>query len=366
MTDYELELAVLEGRDSVAIEAFQRYDGACQEARLVCAHWPEEFGGRGLGPLQMAVLAEELAAAKMPFSTRGMGEMLVGPALIAHGTTEQKAYFLPRIIAGQDWYCQGFSEPESGSDLASLRTRAIIRDDQLVISGEKIWTSHAHLSNMVILLVRTNPSAPRHAGISFVLVPLPDNGIGIGELRTMAGDTAFAQLHISEAVAPLFNVVGGLGNGWNVAMTALGSERGSQASTQHLAYASELAELIAEARTRGRLQDPEVVRALVWAHSAVELMRFQGLQILSDLSEGKDVETYAPGTKIAWSEYHRRLGEIAMQILGPDGLIRPQGDGYRISRWQRVFLESRGETIYAGTSQIQRRIIAERILGLPR
>ena len=367
LSDYDLEIVVRTGGDRDVVAAFERYDAAAQASGLVCAQWPREFGGRGLDALHMAVMAEELALANLPFPTRGMGELLVGPAVIAHGTPAQRQHFLSRIVAGLDWYCQGFSEPEAGSDLAAVATRGSVDGDSIVIDGAKIWTSHAHLSNTVLMLVRTEPGSSRHSGLSMILVPMVDNGIEVRELRTMSGDSAFSELHIAGARAPLFNVIGGLGNGWAVAMTALGSERGSQAATQHLALSAELDALERLARDRGHLSDPKISADLVWARSSVELIRMRGVRALARLAADAGEDETAPASKIVWSEYHRRLGEIAMDILGSDGLVRPGSvSDYEVNRWQRLFLDSRAETIYAGTSQIQRKIIAERILDLPR
>jgi alkylation response protein AidB-like acyl-CoA dehydrogenase len=295
-----------------------------------------------------------------------MGERLAGPAILAHGTAEQKAYFLPRIVSGEDRYCQGFSEPGAGSDLAAVSTRGVVEGDEIVIHGQKIWTSRGHLANVLFLLCRTDPEAPKHKGISYVLVPMQDNGIEVRPLITMAGEDAFCQEFIDGARAPLFNVIGGLNNGWRAAMTTLGSERGAVAAVQHLQYESEWTALVERARERGRTDDPLVRQQLAWAYCQVHVMKATGQRVLAKLASGGELGAEASLTKLVWSEYHRRLGEIAMDVEGADALVRPEGDGYRVDRWQKAWLASRAETIFAGTSEVQRRIVAERVLGLPR
>ncbi|MDR7085031.1 alkylation response protein AidB-like acyl-CoA dehydrogenase [Arthrobacter ginsengisoli] len=366
MDDMDVEREIWGNPDNPKHAAFLAYEKASLEAGLVCPHWPEEFGGRGFNELQMAVLAEELAAVGMPRLTRGMGERLCGPSIIAHGTPEQRSRLLPRIISGEDRYCQGFSESGAGSDLAAVATRGVVEGDEIVITGEKIWTSRAHLANVMFLLCRTDSSVPKHEGISFVIVPMKDNGITISEIITMAGDNAFCQEFIEGARAPLKNVIGGLGGGWKAAMTTLGSERGAVAAVQHLQYEQELDELVRRGRELNRLADPQVRQELAWAFCQVHVMKATGERVLAKLASGEELGPEASLTKIVWSEYHRRLGEIAMDLQGADALVRPEGNGYKVDRWQKAFLSSRAETIFAGTSEVQRRIIAERVLGLPR
>ena len=354
-----------EPRGPVA-DAYRAWESASAEARLICPQWPEEFGGRGLSGIELAILNEELAAAGMPRVTRGMGESLVGPSVIVHGTDEQKARFLPRIIAGEDRYCQGFSEPNAGSDLAGVQTRAVVEGDEIVVTGQKVWTSGADAANTIFTLCRTDPAAPKHRGLSYVLVPMPDNHVTTRPLRQMSGASGFFEVFLDGARAPLFNVIGGMNNGWRVAMTTLGNERGGGATTQHLRFERELWDLVAAARERGRDADPLVRQQLAWAYTHVELMRYQGLRTLAGLAAKREPGPEASVHKLFWSEYHRRLGEVAMGILGAEALVRPEGAGYATNRWQQAFLGSRAGTIYAGSSEIQRNIVGERALGLPR
>ncbi|HXM58130.1 MAG TPA: acyl-CoA dehydrogenase family protein [Candidatus Dormibacteraeota bacterium] len=366
----------LAGTDGVAIayrrrggrvaDAYRAWEAASAEAGLICPQWPREFGGRGLTAIQMAIVNEELAGAGMPRVNRGMGESLVGPSIIVHGTDEQKAHFLPRIVAGEDRYCQGFSEPNSGSDLASLQCRGVVREGEIVVTGQKVWTSGADAANMIFCLCRTNPEAPKHRGISYALLPMEDNGVTIRPLKQMSGASGFFEVFLDGARAPLFNVIGGIDNGWRVAMTTLGNERGGSATTQHLRFEREFWALVAAAKERGRDKDPLVRQQLAWAYSHVEIMRYQGLRTIAGLAAKREPGPEASINKLFWSEYHRRLGEIAMDVLGPEALVRPEGDGYATDRWQAAFLGSRAGTIYAGSSEIQRNIVGERALGLPR
>jgi alkylation response protein AidB-like acyl-CoA dehydrogenase len=366
------ERALYMGAESLtgkAKEAYETWSRRLADARLICPHWPESVGGRGLSGVHMAILNEEFARVSAPRVTRGMGESLVGPSIIVHGTDEQKAHFLPRIISGQDRYCQGFSEPDHGSDLGGVETRGVVDGDEVVIHGSKVWTSGASLANMIFILCRTDPDVPKHRGLSYILAPLHDNGIEMRPLRQPSGQSGFCQEFIEGARAPLFNVIGGLNNGWRVAMTTLGNERGGGATTQHLRYEREFWELVEETRKRGRESDPLVRQDLAWAFIHTELMRYQGIRLLATLAAKKEPGPEASVSKLFWSEYHKRLGEIAVGILGADGMVAPDASGpedYLLSKWQQTFISSRAGTIFSGTSQIQRNIIGERALGLPK
>jgi alkylation response protein AidB-like acyl-CoA dehydrogenase len=335
-------------------------------ARLICPQWPEEFGGQGMDGVRLAVLNEEFQQAGLPRVRRGMGESLVGPSIIVHGTPEQQAYFLPRIISGEDIYCQGFSEPNQGSDLAGVQTKAEVQGDEVVITGNKVWTSGAHRANMMFALCRSDPDAPKHAGLSYVLFPFKHPGVQYRPIRQMSGAAEFCEDFIDGVRVPLFNVIGGLNNGWKVAMTTLGHERGGAATIQHLGYEREFWELVDTARKYGKDIDPLVRQQLAWAYTGVQVMRFSGLRTLAQVAENRQPGPEASVAKLAWSEYHKRLGEIALGIVGTDALIRPDGSGYPTTTWQNVFLSSRAGTIYSGTSEIQRNIIGERALGLPK
>jgi len=345
---------------------YARWERALAAARLICPQWPEEYGGQGMDAVRLAVLNEEFHRAGVPRVVRGMGEALVGPSIIVHGTPEQRAHFLPRIISGDDVYCQGFSEPGHGSDLAGVQTRGVVDGDEIVITGQKVWTSGANRANMMFLLCRTDPRAAKHAGLSYVLIGFTGPGVEYRPIRQMSGAAEFFEDFLDGVRAPLFNVIGGLNNGWRVAMTTLGHERGGRATVQHLGYEREFWDLVETARKHGKTADPLVRQQLARAYTGVQLMRFSGLRTLADVAEGRPPGPEASVAKLLWSEYHKRLGALAMSIVGTDALVRPDGPGYPTTDWQNVFLSSRAGTIYSGTSEIQRNIIGERGLGLPK
>jgi alkylation response protein AidB-like acyl-CoA dehydrogenase len=356
--------------------AVRAWTDKLHDAGYLCVGWPKEYGGRGLTGVEVAVLNEEFARARIPRVTRGMGEWLVGPSIIVHGTDEQKAYFLPRIIDGTDRYCQGFSEPDAGSDLAGLKTRGVVDGDEVVITGQKVWTSGAQMATMMFCLCRTDPEAPKHRGISYVLVPMqrPDgapNGFELRPIRQITGTSGFTETFITGARAPLFNVIGGLHNGWRVTMTTLGNERGGNATTQHVQYEKQFWRLVDEVRRLEKQDDPLVRQRLAWAYTNTEIMRFAGLRTLSEVVARKEPGPGASINKMFWSEYARDLGAWVMDVRGAQAMIRPgvepgPTEQYALDRWQSEFLASRSGTIWGGTAQVQRNIVSERVLGLPR
>jgi alkylation response protein AidB-like acyl-CoA dehydrogenase len=316
--------------------------------------------------VRVAIFNEECHQAQVPRIRRGMGESLVGPSIIVHGDNEQRARLLPEIIEGRAVFCQGFSEPNHGSDLAGVECSGEIDEEELVITGQKVWTSGAHNANWFFGLFKTEYSAPRHHNLSYVLMPLHNNHIEIRPIHQISGASEFYETFLDGARAELRDVIGGLGNGWRVAMTTLGFERGGSATVAHLAYEREFWELVETARELGRDRDPLVRQQLAWAYSQVQIMRFSGLRTLAQMAARREPGPEASINKLVWSEYHRRLGEIAVDIEGPGALVRPDSEGYATDRWQDVFLSSRAGTIYSGTSEIQRNIVAERALGLPK
>ncbi len=346
-------------------EAEQEWLRRCREGRWLCLSWPERYGGRGLGPVEIAAVEEEFARAGVARPRLGMGETLVAPALLAHGTEEQRTRFLPSILSGQDVFCQGFSEPDAGSDLAGLRTSGSVDGDELVITGHKVWTSDAHKSTMIFTLCRTDPAVPRHRGISYVLVPMADNGITVMPLRQMGGTYGFNQVFFDKARAPLSNVIGGLNNGWRVAQTTLGAERGGGVTTQHLGYLQEWGTLLAVSRANGSSRHPLIRQRMATAYAHVRIMEFSGLRMFSRLAETGTLGPAASINKLFWSEYHRDFGELAIEVLGLTATVLAS-EGVPAADLQRVFLESRARCIARGSSEIQRNIIAERVLGLPR
>ena len=356
-----------EVRAAHASPIYKEWESLLLGARLVCAQWPVEVGGRNFSAAQLVIFGEEFQRAKVPHIHRGMGEGLSGPSIIVHGTDEQKAYFLPRIIDGTDDYCQGFSEPDHGSDLAAVDTRGVVDGDEIVVSGRKVWTSGVtDHTNMMFALCRTDPSQPRHRGLSYVLIPFKNNGFDVRPIKQMSGASNFCEEFIDGARAPLFNVIGGLGNGWRVAMTTLGNERGGGVSLQRMNFDGEFWRLVDDARRLGKDKAPIIRQRLAWAYEQIQVQRVNGKEMMAAITSGRQPGRGAIGSKLRYSEYHKTFGEIAVDILGPEALIRPEGDGYVVSPWQETFLHSRAGTIYAGTSQIQRNIISERALGMPK
>ncbi|HZN15899.1 MAG TPA: acyl-CoA dehydrogenase family protein [Acidimicrobiales bacterium] len=344
-----------------------------RDGGYLCVSWPKEFGGRGLSGIEVAVMNEEFGRAGVPRVTRGMGEWLVGPSIIVWGTDEQKAHFLPRIIDGTDRYCQGFSEPDAGSDLAGLKTRGIVDGDEVVITGQKVWTSGAQAANMMFCLCRTDPDAPKHKGISYVLTPMyredgSSNGFELRPIKQMTGGAHFTETFIHEARAPVFNVIGGLHNGWRVTMTTLGNERGGNATTQHVQYTKQFWDAVKLTRELGKNTDATVRQDLAWAYTHVEIMRFQGLKLLSEVVAKKEPGPAASINKMFWSEYAQRFSDRMMNIRGADAMLLPEqkSDEYAPDKWTSSFLSHRSSTIWGGTAQVQRNIVSERVLGLPK
>jgi alkylation response protein AidB-like acyl-CoA dehydrogenase len=365
--------------ERAAAEDFTRQWRATMHRRgLLGITWPERYGGRGLSRVHQVVLVEELAKAGLTFGehTDLFGIKMLGNTLLRWGSEEQKQRFLPRILSGADRWCQGYSEPGAGSDLAALQTRAEVVDGSWVINGQKIWTSVAHQANWIFLLARTDPSAPRHRGISFILCPLDQPGIEIRPIRQLGGGADFNEVFFTDARSPVENVVGPVDGGWSVAMSLLGHERGEEAATNPILFRAELDRLFGLARERGRDQDPSIRQRLAWCYGRVEIMRYLGYRILAQ-AEGGELGAAASVSKLFWSEYHVKATELALDIEGLSGLV-PEGRApLRAVRtddpgapnstgsWLGAFLNARAGTIYAGSSEIQRNIIAERVLGLP-
>ncbi len=333
--------------------------------------WPAEAGGRGASVLESVIFHEEYARARAPdVITLSVGIHLVGPTLIAHGTPEQKERFLPRILSGEELWCQGFSEPGAGSDLASLRTRGEVDGETIRVTGQKIWTSFAQHADWCLLVVRTDPDAPRHAGLSMLLVDMRSPGITIQPLREMTGEAWFNQVFFDDVVVPRENLVGGLGRGWEVVITTLSFERGS--SAQHARLEGELERLIDLARRTPRgdgvaADDPLVRQKLAGFAAELTILRMSAYRSASRLEQTGIPGPEGSTLKLAWSELDQRLKETAVEILGPAGLV-PRGDPAAVDDgyWCHELLWSRAASIYAGTSEIQRNIIARRVLGLPR
>jgi alkylation response protein AidB-like acyl-CoA dehydrogenase len=339
--------------------AWERHLGA---AGWTGAAWPPEQGGRGLTLAQQVVWNEEYARAQGPGRVGHIGEQLLGPTLIAFGTAEQQRRFLPPILRGDELWCQGYSEPGAGSDLAAISTRAARDGDEWVINGQKVWTSLAHWAHWCFVLARTDPSAPRHGGISYLLVPMRQPGIEIRPIVQLTGTSEFNEVFFTDARTAAGNVVGEVNGGWKVAMGTLALERGVSTLGQQLQFANEFAEIVATGRAKARWSDPLLRQRVANVWMRLHLMRVNALRTLAG-ADGAVLPPAALISKLFWSTLHRDMGELAMDVVGPDGEVIAS-DG--LTALQRLFLFSRADTIYAGTSEIQRNIIGERALGLPR
>jgi len=307
-----------------------------------------------------------------------LGIDLLGNTLIALGTEAQKRHFLPRILSGEDRWCQGFSEPDAGSDLAAVRTRAVLDGGDWVINGQKIWTSAGPSANWIFVLARTDPDVPKHQGLSLLLVPVDQPGVEVRPIVNAAGHASFSEVFFTDARTPVGNVLGGVGGGWRAAMTLLGFERGSQITTAAAEFGRDLERLCALARDRGRHTDARIRDALAWCYTRVQILRYQGYRGLTLLAAGQRPGADAAINKVIWSEYFRRYTRLAVEILGLD-VLSPGGPGNgetllvpvagtpnSAACWTDELLYARASTIYAGSSQIQRNVIGEQLLGLPK
>jgi alkylation response protein AidB-like acyl-CoA dehydrogenase len=354
------------------------------EGGWICATWPKEYGGKGLTTMQGVVLAEEFARAKAPMRGDFFGDTLVGPTLLQWGSEEQKQEFLPGILQGRTRWCQGFSEPDSGSDLASLQTSAVLDGDEWVINGQKVWTTGGHHAHYCFLLTRTDPEAPKHKGISYLLVPMRQPGVEVRGITQPDGTAEFCEVFFTDARCPKDNVVGGVNNGWKVANSTLAFERGQSATTGYRRFEDEYRLLVDAARQNGRIADPHIRQRLMDYYTRIQILRFNGLRNLtSALSGSKDAGFAALGAsnKMFWSEMHQRAMELALDVFGAHSMLVDTGPasgswpgalrdrrrtGYPVSPMVSAFFFSRSETIWGGTSQIQRNIVGERVLALPK
>ena len=347
----------------------------------ICASWPTEYGGKGLTILQQVVLNEEFARVGAPLRADFFGDTLVGPTLLQWGTEEQKKQFIPGILRGEISWCQGFSEPDAGSDLAGLKTRAELDGDEWVINGQKVWTTQAVHADYIFLLARTDPEAPKHAGISYLLVPMKQPGVEVRPIEQIDGSAEFNEVFLTNVRCPKENVVGGVNNGWKVAMTTLGFERGTSATTGYRRFLKEFNEILQAAQERGANRDPLIRQRLARSWSSIKIMQINGFRTLTDALHGTNT-TAALGAcnKMFWSEAHQRTMLLAMDILGMDSqiLLGRQGEeavlpgarraraDYPVNNLQALFFFSRSETIWGGSAEIQRNIVGERVLGLPK
>jgi alkylation response protein AidB-like acyl-CoA dehydrogenase len=335
--------------------------------------WPKEYGGRGATINEQLIFTEEMARAKAPnLINVSIGIELVGPALMHHGAEAQRQRYLPKILNAEEIWCQGFSEPGAGSDLASLQTRAEPDGDHFIVTGQKVWTSWAEYSDYCLLLVRTDSAAPRHKGISCLLVDMRSPGITVRPTRQITGETEFSEVFFDSVRVPRANLVGEINQGWAVAMTVLMHERGTSAIGYQIRLRSELDDLLELARSVRRngcpaSADPLIQQKLAQCFIEVEILKYNIYRSVAQIVRDGKPGPESSIIKLFWSEMDKRQKAVAMELLGLRAqLVRGSKQAAAHGRWQRAFLWSRAGTIYAGSSEIQRNIIAERVLGLPR
>ncbi len=329
--------------------------------------WPKEYGGRGASYIEQAILQEEMAAADAPPQIGVIGLSLVGPTIIAVGTNDQKERHLSKILSGDDIWCQGFSEPNAGSDLASLSTAAERDGDCFVVNGQKVWTSFAHIADWCLLLARTNQSATKHKGITCLLLDMKTPGVEVRPLRMMSGESVFNEVFFTDVRIPATNVLGEIDQGWGVALTALMNERANLGAGLYAMFRRTVDALVEHTKNMQRggqplSADSSVRQKLAQMHVELEIFRLNNLRALSRLMKTGMPGPEASIQKLYWSEYNQRLCQLAMEILGPQAQL----DGFDGGRWAYNYLRARGNTIEAGTSEVQRNVIAQRVLGLPR
>jgi alkylation response protein AidB-like acyl-CoA dehydrogenase len=364
------EFALVKGRGGPGDEHSLVDERKAWERKLGADGWigialPKAVGGRDLSLTQQVVFYEEYARAQGPGRMGHIGEGLLAPTVVHFGTEEQKKRFLPGILSGEEIWCQGYSEPSAGSDLANVQTRAELVDDEWVLNGQKVWTSGAAWSDWCFVVCRTDPNAqPKHRGISYILCPMDQPGVEVRPIVQMTGDAEFSEVFFNDAKADFENVVGDVNGGWKVAMGTLAFERGASTLGQQMSFQNELDEIIAIAKANGKAEDPLIRQRLADAWIGLRIQRYNALRTLSVEDETR-AGREGMITKLFWATWHRNLGKLAMDVIGPEAEIA-EGAPYELSRLQRMYLFTRSDTIYAGSNQIQRNIISERALGLPK
>lgn len=328
--------------------------------------WSKEHGGRGLSLCQQVIFHEEYARAGGPGRMGHIGEGLVGPTLAAFGTAAQQQRLFPGILGGSEFWCQGYSEPGAGSDLANVQTRARLdaTGERWLISGQKVWTSLAHEADWCFVLARTEPGSQGHHGLSFLLVPMAQAQIRVQPIQQLTGTSEFNEVFFDQAVTDADNLIGQPGDGWKIAMALLGFERGASTLGQQMQFHNELDEVIRIARANGAARDPLLRQRIAQAWAGLKVLRYNSLRMLSGPQDGS-LSREAMIYKLAWSTWHSDLGKLAMDVLGDEAEVL-EAAPYQLSRLQSLFLFTRSDTIYGGSNEIQRNIIAERALGMPR
>ncbi|MEV4568361.1 acyl-CoA dehydrogenase family protein [Nonomuraea sp. NPDC049419] len=344
------------GREHEGQELRQAWERHLGKHGWTCLAWPERYGGRAASLEDQVAFHEEYARADAPARVGHIGEGLIGPTILEFGTEEQKERFLPPIQRGDELWCQGYSEPDAGSDLANIRTRARLEGGEWVVTGQKVWTSLAHVADWCFVLCRTEEGSQRHRGLSYLLVPMKRPGVEVRPIVQLTGTSEFNEVFFDGARTAAGNMLGAPGDGWRVAMATLGHERGASTLGQQIGFRRELRRVIETAKRTGAAGDPVLRDRLVRSWLELEIMRLNALRMLRSDRPGPEASI----AKLYWSEWHRRLGELAQAVQGRAGLVG------ELDALQRLYLFSRADTIYAGSSEIQRTIIAERTLKLPR
>ncbi|MEV0829763.1 acyl-CoA dehydrogenase family protein [Nonomuraea rubra] len=347
------------GREHEGFEPRRAWERHLGEHGWTCLGWPRRYGGRAASIADQVAFHEEYARAGAPARLGLIGEGLIGPTILEYGTDAQKERFLPPIQRGEELWCQGYSEPEAGSDLANVQTRARLDGGDWVITGQKVWTSLAQWADWCFVLCRTEEGSRRHHGLSYLLVPMRQPGVEVRPIVQLTGTSEFNEVFFDGARTAAGNLLGAPGEGWRVAMATLGYERGVSTLGQQIGFGRELAEVVETARRTGAIDDPVLRDRLVRSWLELRIMRLNALRMLRS-EAGPEVSI----AKLYWSEWHRRLGELAQAVQGRAGLVA--GADGELGELQRLYLFSRADTIYAGSSEIQRNLIAERTLGLPR
>ncbi|CAN5629936.1 acyl-CoA dehydrogenase [soil metagenome] len=348
------------------VAAHRRWEQQLLSAGYAALHWPREHGGGGVGLIEQALFGEEYVRASAPLRLNRLALGMAGPTLMAFGTPKQCGRWLPGMLSCAELWCQGFSEPEAGSDLAAVRTRAEIDGDDLVITGQKIWTSLSAFAQWMFALVRTDPAQRRHRGLTFVMVPMDSPGIELRPIRQLHGEPGFAEVFLTDVRVPVANVIGEIGEGWSVAMATLGFERGTGLG-DHARFARDITGLVDLARRAGVADDPLVRDEVAARHVEVQQYRRHMQHVTTRLAAGGSIGPEASIGKLYWSEMEARIFETALRILGPlaeltsDASLNLAAPGLHRSYWH-----ARASRIFAGTSEVQRNIVAERLLGLPR
>lgn len=347
-------------------EQRKQFEAHLGASGMIGIGWPREFGGKGLSITRQVIFHEEYARAGGPGRVGHIGEQLLAPTLIAHGTPQQQERYLPGILRGTELWCQGYSEPNAGSDLANVKTKATYdaHGKQWRLQGQKVWTSLAMDADFCFVVARADPMSVGHKGLGFFLLPMNQPGVRVVPIQQLTGTSEFSEVFFDDAVVSEDDVVGVPGEGWSIAMALLGYERGISTLGQQMHFQIELEAVMAEARKRGGFADPWLRRRLAQAHGELKIMRANSLRMLSGWSDGR-LAREALIYKVFWAQWHRRLGELAMEVLGEDAEILADAP-YALTPLQALFLFVRSDTIYGGTDEIQKNIIAEKGLGLPR